>query len=165
MSYELFKQGPATYVPVLLISLLITLVAYGAFPLIFARTRKAVISRKKYNLICFGFNFLVLILFIVLNGSSSAGPYALWTWVFSASGLRTLEERGVLEGSQPKNPVSPAPSETALFHEAPVSAETEKELSVPGGQPRSRFCRRCGFELIEGSKFCSNCGAEIANED
>ena len=95
MSYELFKQGPAAYVPVLLISLLITLVAYGAFPLIFARTRKAVISRKKYNLICFGFNFLVLILFIVLNGSSSAGPYALWTWVFSASGLRTLEERGV----------------------------------------------------------------------
>lgn len=27
-----------------------------------------------------------------------------------------------------------------------------------------KFCRKCGFELIEGSEFCSRCGTEIAKE-
>lgn len=39
MSYELFRQGPAAYIPVLLLSLIITVIAYGAFPFIFARVR------------------------------------------------------------------------------------------------------------------------------
>lgn len=28
-----------------------------------------------------------------------------------------------------------------------------------------RFCRRCGFELIDTSKFCSRCGNEIERVD
>lgn len=30
MSYELFQQGPAAYIPVILVSLVVTVVAYGA---------------------------------------------------------------------------------------------------------------------------------------
>ena len=26
----------------------------------------------------------------------------------------------------------------------------------------SKFCTKCGKELVEGTKFCTNCGAEIA---
>ena len=29
----------------------------------------------------------------------------------------------------------------------------------------SKFCTKCGKELVEGTKFCTNCGAEIANEN
>ena len=29
----------------------------------------------------------------------------------------------------------------------------------------SKFCIKCGKELVEGTKFCTNCGAEIANEN
>ena len=49
MSYELFQQGPAAYIPVLLLSLVVTVVAYGAFPFIFAKVRKTPITKKKYN--------------------------------------------------------------------------------------------------------------------
>ena len=31
MSYELFQQGPAVYIPIILLSLVITVVAYGTF--------------------------------------------------------------------------------------------------------------------------------------
>ena len=27
--------------------------------------------------------------------------------------------------------------------------------------PKSRFCRKCGFELVEGSRFCSKCGTPV----
>jgi len=29
----------------------------------------------------------------------------------------------------------------------------------------SKFCTKCGKELVEGTKFCTNCGAEIVNEN
>ena len=103
MTYELFQQGPAVYIPIILISLVVTLLAYSAFPLIFARARKKVVTKKKYNWLCYGINFLVMIVFFtVLNGEpGNAAPYLLWTWVFSASGIKTLKNRGVLEGFQP----------------------------------------------------------------
>ena len=33
MSYEMFLQGPEVYIPIILISFVITVLAYGAFPL------------------------------------------------------------------------------------------------------------------------------------
>ena len=167
MSYETFQQGPAVYIPILLVSLLITLVAYGVFPLIFARVRKAGITKKKYNLICFGVNFLIMILFIALNGSSSGAPYVLWTWVFSAAGLKTLESRGVLESPQAKNDQKSCPDQTVQIDETTVSGEAaiaENELLLPEEKPQIRFCRKCGFELFESSKFCSKCGAKVTEE-
>ena len=73
MTYELFNQGPAAYIPIILVSLLITLVAYGAFPLVFARMRKKTITKKKYNLFCYCVNFLVMVLFVAVNVLSDFG--------------------------------------------------------------------------------------------
>ena len=128
MSYETFQQGPAVYIPLLLISLLVTLVAYGAFPLIFARVRKASITKKKYNLICFGVNLLIMILFIALNGSSSGAPYVLWTWVFSAAGLKTLESKGVLEHPQPKAARSPTRTRPSRSMKLLVTLKPQRPL-------------------------------------
>ncbi len=98
--YELFQLGPAVYMPVLLISLGITLLAYGIFPIVFAKVRKKTITKKKYTLLCYGVNFFVMFLFLVFNGKSSGAPYILWTGVFLSIGLRTLKKRSVLEGGQ-----------------------------------------------------------------
>lgn len=46
MSWELFQQGPGVYIPVILVSLVLTVLAYGAFPLIFAKTTQRPISKK-----------------------------------------------------------------------------------------------------------------------
>lgn len=93
VSYELFKEGPSVYIPVLLLSIVVTMLAYGAFPIVFSRICKSSITKKKYHLICYCVNFLVVILFIVINGKSNGAPYILWTGVFSSLGWKKVEVR------------------------------------------------------------------------
>lgn len=101
MPYEVFEAGPAVYIPYILISLAITLAAYGAFPLIFAKVYKRIITKKKYRWYCFGFNLLVMITFCIIYGRfSSWGPYVIWTTVFSGVGIKMLTNKGQL--SEPK---------------------------------------------------------------
>ena len=168
MSYELFQQGPAAYIPVILVSLVVTVVAYGAFPFIFARARKKVITKKKYNRLCYGFNILVMIMFIALNGEpSSGGPYLLWTWVFSASGVKTLKNRGVLEGFQHFDYTQTSTYQASQVMGSDIALETEEKAEtspVQEEKPPICFCRKCGFELIEGSEFCSSCGTAVIKE-
>ena len=126
MSYEMFLQGPEVYIPIILISLVITVLAYGAFPFIYARTRKKTITKKQYNRRCHGFNLLVMFIFGILNGNiSSCGPYFLWTWIFVGSGLKTLKNRGVLDGFQfrddePTNQIPSPQSTIPSIKEAPA---------------------------------------------
>ncbi|HIX92282.1 MAG TPA: hypothetical protein H9681_05310 [Firmicutes bacterium] len=101
MSLELFEQGPAVYIPYFLISLLLTMVAYGAFPLLFALIRRSIISKRKYYVLCYCFNFLLMMLFIVISKEASSGfPYLLWTWVFTLSGTKILKRRDVFNDVQ-----------------------------------------------------------------
>lgn len=97
MSYELFQQGAGVYIPVILISFVITILAYGIVPFVLARTRKKSITKRKYNFLCYSANFFVMIAFIVINGESAGFPYFLWTWIFTRSGLKTLTDRGLLK--------------------------------------------------------------------
>ncbi len=162
-TYELFQQGPAVYIPVILVSLVITLVLYSAFPLLFARLRKKTITKRKYNLLCFGINFLVMIVFAVINGgASSGGSYLLWTGIFSASGLKVLKSRCVLDDSQFIN-TSTSTEKTAAIEplEASVHAEKHHGLQPAPTPPPITFCRKCGNRLIEGSHFCGFCGTAI----
>lgn len=96
MTLELFEQGPSVYIPFLLISILITAAFYSAFPLLFAVLRKKIITSRRYRFFCYLLNFLVLLFFIALNGSSSGAPYILWTSVFSHFGLKALDHRGLI---------------------------------------------------------------------
>lgn len=46
MSFELFQQGPDVYVPILIVSLFITVAVYGMFPIIFSMVRIKPITKK-----------------------------------------------------------------------------------------------------------------------
>lgn len=147
MSYELFQQGPEVYIPILLLSLVITVVAYGAFPLIFAKVRKSPITKKKYRRLCYGINIAVMFLFIAINGGASNGaPYFLWTWAFSSWGTRILEGKGLLDDG-------------TYIPSAPASAP--KQSNPVATTDKVCFCRKCGEKLIDSSRFCRKCGTEI----
>jgi len=175
MSYELYQQGPSVYIPLLLVSLVITILAYGAFPFILARTRTKTITKKKYNFLCYGVNFIVMILFIVINGESSGAPYFLWTWVFARSGLKALASRGVLEGhdsdflEDDPNRIVECKScgyrNKEYFEACPKCGKHAKQyVYLNQGDKvsdRTCFCRKCGEKLLDGSRFCRKCGTEV----
>ena len=144
MSYfELYQENPALLFLVLIISLVVTLLVYGAFPVIFAKTRKTPITKKKYKWLCYGINFIGLVFFVALNGVSNGAPYILWTWIFSNYGIKTLETKGLLNV---------------------ISTENKEYISVPKNKETISFCRKCGTKLDIDSKFCRKCGTEIKEE-
>ena len=145
------NQDPSINISLLAISLVVTVLAYCAFPLIYARNRKNAIQRKKYTFICYGINFLVMLLFAVINGSSSGAPYFLWTWVFSKSGLKTLERRGLLEEVHNNRTVA----------DSCQMATTETTAYSFSSNQKICFCRKCGASLKGSNHFCSNCGTEV----
>lgn len=202
-TYELLQQGPGVYMPAIIISLLITLVGYGLFPLVFAKLRKKPIGTKKYTVICYLVNVVPVIIFIV--GGSSGGAYILWTFVFSEAGKKMLRKKGILIDKKNKQNISDnkgnetagmnfekeeasnssvSVSEVAVNSDntecAPLVVEVEDEksqkkntpmipvreserlqLTAVTDAPEIKFCRKCGFELLQGSKFCSHCGTKI----
>ena len=93
MSYELFQSGPSVYIPAFLLSLAITILVYGCFPLLFAEIRKTPIAKKKFKWLCWGLN---IVFGLVIFGVYFTVPYLLWTWIFSTLGTKRLMSRGVL---------------------------------------------------------------------
>ena len=152
--YELLQESPGLFVLTIIISLVVTLIAYGAFPLIFSRTRKSNITKKKYYTLCYCINFAAMVLFIAINGEpSSGGPYLLWTWVFSSSGLKTLKCRGLLGESQADSCSIPSSIEEPIIVDAPIVVDHQK----------SNTCQNCGHKLIDGAAFCNICGAKVSS--
>ena len=139
--FELFQKNPTLFFLVLIISLVLTLLVYGAFPVIFAKVRKTPITKKKYKWLCYGINFIGIIIFVALDGGASGGPYILWTWIFSNYGVKTLEAKGILSD------VTPIEEET-------IEVVNNKVC----------FCRKCGTHLEDDSRFCRKCGTEIKEE-
>lgn len=183
--HELLEQGPSVYVPVILISLLITLLAYGAFPMIYSRARSQAISSKKFTLHCYGFNFLVLAIFICINGASSGGPYVLWTGVFSAAGIKVLKDRGVLEGANTNiktvddkvddhlevntylsgngyNSTGTATENDELSDSTAPGPEMEATYisQAPRTKAKERHCKKCGAVVDRKTKRCTGCGKQ-----
>lgn len=191
MTYELFQMGPEVYVPVLLLSLAITAVAYAVAPLVIAITRKKVISIKSYRWLCFGINFAVFFLFgTQTDGVHSGGPYLLWTGIFSSWGLSILRSKCLLEDFKPVKrsavtdtncDVVPANSWRCscgrhnanyvsscccgLSKRDAQNDQTKNALSTAVNDSNQfRFCSNCGNKLIINSVFCSKCGTRIVKE-
>lgn len=153
--YDLFMEGPSVYIPVLVISLLVTLIAYGAYPLLYARFKKKPISKSKYKVKCWFFNFLPMLAFFLLSDRTPAGPYLLWTSIFCHSGLNTLERRNLL--ADPDTPVSS--SETDMEYngkyQQPAIPDSPKKTKY-----KNRFCKLCGSPIDPTTKKCTGCGKQ-----
>lgn len=128
---------------VLIIGLALTLVAYGAFPLLFALLQKGTTTAKEYRTICFVVNLLIMFVFIVINSSANAGaagsaaPYFIWTSVFAAIGTGILKKRKII------------PTEEVSAPAAPV---------VEPGMIKFK-CSKCQSLFTGGNTVCPNCKA------
>ena len=140
MLYEMIQKGPTVWVPFLLVSLLITLVAYGIFPLVFAWTRKQPVIKKKYRLTCYIVNAVIMLFFIIENNSTNSYPYLFWTELFVQIGLKTLRKKGFV-----------------VNHEACI--HLPKDINVASNL--DGCCSACGALLTAESDMCNNCGAKI----
>ena len=98
---ELYQEDPGLLILILIISIVLTLFVYGAFPVIFAKTRKTPITKKKYRRLCFCINIIGFVFFALIDGVASGGPYLLWTGVFSSAGVKTLKKKGLLLETEP----------------------------------------------------------------
>jgi len=94
---------------VIVISLLITLIAYGAFPILFALLRKKPIEDGKYRKFCYIVNGVIAVAFFVLrrrgnvNDVTNFAPYLIWTFVFTALGVKILKKKDVKDIASPDN--------------------------------------------------------------
>ena len=170
MNYELFQQGPAVYLPILLLSFVVTVVAYGAFPFVFAKTRKKPITGKKYRSMCYGINAAVMFAFVVLNsGVFNAGPYILWTWVWTTYGTKALSKRGIIREEEHLStgkqgaPNGAAETLSADAYRIKSASSQGAGNKVPGpSRNGSFFCKYCGTRLMENAVFCHECGSRIS---
>lgn len=153
-------------------SLVITLIAYGVFPLFFALLRNEEISKKKYTWTCFGVNAAVMVVFIAVG--SNGGGYVLWTWIFSAIGKKILDSRYKLESEYREE------SRTSYYEENKKRSEQErkadstetaaspvyKKVDVNSEKPEFVeidiseeyvICPHCGTRQFSNRKMCFNC--------
>lgn len=190
--YQVWSEQPAVWVLSAVISLVFTLLLYGTFPIVFSKTRKDGITKKRYRGYCI---CAVVVIYICLmmvyaalevEGAPGMIPAVLWTGVFYKAGLSSLEKRGKILASVPqKAPQPEKKQEPVPAHQGTASAvqgdmreqgsltvdreagkffneTTDAGRGTGGGT--ARFCRNCGCELIPDSKFCSVCGTEIVRE-
>lgn len=133
------------------VSLSITLVAYGTFPLAFTRIRKKPIAKKTCYAICYAVNFVIWIGLIVFDLSKSPAPYILWTGIFTKIAAEPIHD------AAPASKQTEMPADEAL-------EQAQEAIELPAAAPPILFCRRCGSKLRADSAFCSRCGLEIAKE-
>lgn len=171
-------------------SLLLTVLTYGAFPMMIAYLRKTPITKKRYYLYCFAVNFAVMVILIAIAVSLSLDqevipngfPFFLWTTVFSNLGIGVLTKKNLIIYPAEKTPVHSfveykrTEKETTPQNTAPVqnvdipvywvgqSSEPDAvNTTVQSRQITRNFCENCGTRLPEGSvKFCPKCGQKIA---
>lgn len=147
-----------------LFSITITLLLYSIFPYCFSVLRKQPISRKKYLTLCYCVNILPMVAAIAIAGSSTGGPYLLWTWVFAKKvGLSQLQERGLILDDE----TVPETAEESILQESPDEAAEEVTVIPEETQMGDVLrCKNCGKELVPGALFCLECGEKVpASED
>ena len=118
-------------------ALFIAVLAYGAFPTIFAIC-KPKISVKSYRWICFLVNFIVYLCFALIGGNYNAAPYVLWTLVFCSIFKRFLPEI--------EHPIDYSKMEKKTFDE--VSSSVPEEVLE---QCESKRGRREGIKQVAES--------------
>lgn len=136
--------------PSLLTALTVTVMAYCAFPLIFATARKKKISAKKYRVFCYLFNFLIMLFFAVVGGGSSGAPYLIWTSLFCAFGLKILGQKELV-----------AVTDSQETEGESNSGSSAVSVLSSSKQAKDRFCKYCGCPIDSATKKCTGCGKQF----
>lgn len=83
----------------IMMSILITIIAYSVFPLLFAYFRQSSITSKRYRIYSFLFNFVLHVLLVtigIFSNSATIAPMLIWTFVATYIGKKILESHGTL---------------------------------------------------------------------
>lgn len=180
--FELYQENPSLCLIVLLVSFVVTIFVYGAFPLIFAKTTKKSITKKKYKRLCYGLNIIGMAFFVFINGAASGAPYLLWTWIFSNWGVKTLNSRGLLKDNEQnesennscenaeesnekfqqnseidveKNPLQETTENLAV--EQPREKCISKDIQIENKKTKVKYCSKCGSQIDPITKKCTGC--------
>ena len=155
--FELFERDPGAFFLNLLISLALTLFVYCLFPIIFAKARQNPITKKKYLILCYAINFIGFVIFTAINCDAiSAGPYILWTWIFSKMGVKSLCDNDLLLENEKTETNKKSLSNTVNNTQKPTQATPDVNT-----KDKVCFCRKCGSKLTPDSLFCNKCGTKI----
>ncbi len=161
---------------ILVVDLAITLIGYGALPVIYAVAAKGPIEKGRYRKFCVLFGVLVCIAFafynFMMSGFASVGwmPAIIWTGVFYKIGLKILRSSGklsgeIVHGKAAVNEVVYKGYEAAEQMKAPETLASISEDTIPDTNITTtsipNFCIYCGHKLEGGMNFCPECGADI----
>lgn len=170
----------------IILGLLLTAVAYMAFPLVRLLVNGSRFSAKRahrislWNSIVLGLVFCILTIEFSEDGTMwNAAPAVLYYWINKAiltdkNAKETLPRNKDNRSKEQTNNASPSKADTTVSRPPQISDlnETPKNygnFSVPlndlalqqSHEPlRVSYCRKCGAQLIDGSQFCRKCGTK-----
>ena len=101
MDYSTFSENQSLYFANVILSIFVTLLAYGAGPLLFVVFRRKPILKKRFRLFCIFYTLIVSISFMALRSMSgdnvgTFAPALIWGFVFYRIGSRILRSKGAI---------------------------------------------------------------------
>ena len=167
----------------LFLSLILTIVAYMAFPLIRLLINHGRFEKKRAKKIALWNSIVVGAFFCILTVSGDSGstwnaaPAFLYYWINCAiltnkNAPSEPKQKANTENTS-SNQVVTRPPQLSNIGETPKTYGT---YNVSGSdivltpepiaeQPKIQFCRKCGNKLAEDSNFCNKCGTRVITDD
>lgn len=153
MDYSTFSENPNLYFMSILLAMAITLLAYGAGPLLFALIWKKPILKKRFRLLCILYTITVAILFMALRfvAGDNVGTFApalIWGIVFYKIGSHILRSQGRLstvEMKPPENLQAETSCAVAKAEPAPIIEVYRSNFKLP--QEREKNAGKNYFKM------------------
>ena len=159
--------------------LFLTIFTYCIIPLGIALFRGNYIVKKKYTRACYGFNAILLVLFIILGGGNS-GAYFIWTTVSCEVGKKILKNKGLLKDSDEVKTAKSFDASNSLQSNGETKRKESSESNVlhkeEGSMPvlteeniivdRSQeylVCPCCATRQLSNRAVCYNCGVRFSD--
>lgn len=136
----------------LILSLILTAVAYLAFPIIKLVINQGKFEKKRAHKIAL-WNSIVLGAFFCILTIDQGGVWnAAPAFLYYAINCAILTDKNLKD-------------ETSETSDQPIIDETNISVATSETATETpRFCRKCGNKLIDGALFCNMCGTKIITD-
>ena len=175
------------------LSILLTAVAYMAFPLIRLLINGGKFPKKKAHTIALWNSIVLGLIFCIVtielsegNTTWNAAPAVLYYWInrailmnkniddevpaWKTQNIKTTTNRSP-QISEPTEQFKQHGNYSVPLNEVQLDKSMPDESSVPPTKTNAtnnikkiKYCRKCGSNLIEGALFCNKCGTKIIVE-